>query len=598
MAPNTVLRSVLVAVVVVLLFAALLVPTAAAVVASTPASSSAQRRQNFYSFAAYAERVGAALELLVRGYDSNDEDEIRSVANEFVEDSLFNPSAGQIPIQGADPTSPLAYMTQYLQHSQSVVRSAIRSVTGCARALRTLTYVVIGAPLDNETDTLLAQVKADSSHSAEMGGFMSPHLAPLKNELMSHAAIHSIATNTSYITASQPPQTSDNVRHRQAETLASRAAALTPVSCSLGLNAYSSDVIIACSGTPQQYTTAEYMALSAAQQKQCSGTITGDPKTSQTCVCPRDFFLLQTRGGYTCQSRPLDVEVSLENKYPCVSEDDVALGLPGTVEGEYCIQTTRNSTLEFSVTWKYAFLSNDAIMAATVQDMLTTPPEVPPNANTLRWVVMVDSVLFMGTYSELGINEELFQFIVAGYAGSGQRPPSPGDAGFYLSMNTPLWDSSAFSAVFCFASPRKTQNQMKEVKLDSLDLLREYLGNANGISSHSLTLDLSAVPDDFLEGNQMYVETGIKTNLFIYPHRVARIHISFTDLPEPPANSHRYHRQFNPLYILLIAAIGVVSVGTASAVLWYYCMQQDDYDDRLVSDAQQKKKQRQGSGTN
>ncbi|XQJ25155.1 hypothetical protein NXY56_001067 [Leishmania guyanensis] len=588
--------AVLATVAVLLLHTSFLASTTAAV-ALTPTSSTptAMQRQRLRSLAAYAQRVGVALELLADGYNPSHDNGIMKAAEVFVEADHLPNSVGYAPQQSAGQLSLVRYVTHSLQRPLGTVQSAVQSVVKRARAVQTLAFVAAGGPLDSQANALLAKMDTEADLRTERADATLAPLASLPNMRKAQPSILATAQKMSAQPAqlAQAQQAFANTSGSQAETPDSQSTEVASLQCINGVNAYSSNAIVACRNSNESYTAAEYVALPTHAQEACSGFISNDGPLTQTCLCAQDYYMeYVNETSYSCSSRPLDVQVILEDKHLCFSKDDAALGLSGTMEGEYCIRTPRNSTLQLPVTWKYNFLSDDTMLAVAAFEFHTVPPQVPMGPKGLQWVVMKASRPVMGTYSELAMSTDVFRYVVAGYAGANESRPSPNNVGFYLSYNTELRFASAFSAVFCFTSPRKTKDQMKEVPLGRTSALKEYLGNANGVSLHSLTLDLSTVPDDFVEGNQMYVETGLKGGPSIYPHRVSRIHISFTDVDEPPANSYKYKKQFNPLYILLIAAISMVVVGTGLAVLWYYCMQQDDYVDNLVSDAQRKKAQK------
>lgn len=560
----------------------------------------AAQRQRLRSFAAYAERVGVALELFVGRHYESDTTGIDVSASHFTEDRQLHPSASSAPMPSVDRMPLLAVVTQCLQHPHVVVQSSVQSVMRLASAGRTLASVLVGASFAKEADALLAKVEADADLGAEVGSATAPPFMSPTNMHTTLAPIQQAARAVSTPRTDFAPlrQVFSSAIHQQAETLVTQPAEATPLSCISGVNAYSSNAIVACRNSNDTYTAAEYVSLSSHEKEQCNGYISEEEPFTQTCVCAQDYYMTRVNeSSYLCRSRPLDVQVLLEDKHLCFSHADVALGLPGTMEGEYCIKTNRNSTLQLPVTWKYNFLSDDAMLAASVFRH-HVPPQVPQESEGLQWVVMSGTRSVMGHYSELSMSTDVFSYLVAGYAGSGQLPPSTNDVGFYLSANTELLAAAAFSAVFCFTSPRKTKDQLKEVPLKTESVLKQYLGNPNGVSSHSLTLDLSTVPNEFVEGNQMYVEVGLKGGPSIYYYRVARIHVSFTDLTEPPTNAHEYKKPLDPLYTLLIAAASTLVIGTGLAVLWYHCMQPDDYDDRLVSAAQRKKAQRHHPGVN
>ncbi|AYU76581.1 hypothetical protein, conserved [Leishmania donovani] len=585
-----------------LLHTASFASVAAAAVSPTQVSSppTAAQRQRLRSLAAYAERVGMALELFVGRHYESDTTDIKATASQFAEDSHLHPSAISAPMPSADRMPLLGFVTQCLQHPHIVVQSSVQSVMRFASAGRTLASVLVGASLDKDTEALLAKVEADADLHAEVGSDMAPLFVSPTNAHRTPAAIRQAARAVSTPPTKVAPlrQVFCSSIHQPAETLVTQPAEVTPLSCISGVNAYSSNAIVACRNSNDTYTAAEYVSLSLHEQEQCDGYISKDEPFTETCVCAQDYYMTYVNeSSYLCRSRPLDVQILLEDKHLCFSQADVALGLPGTMEGEYCIKTNRNGTLQLPVTWKYNFLSDEAMLAASVFSH-HVPPQVPQESEGLQWVVMSGSRPVMGNYSELSMSTDVFSYLVAGYAGSGQSPPSPNDVGFYLSASTELLSAAAFSAVFCFTSPRKTKDQLKEVPLKTESVLKQYLGNPDGVSSHSLTLDLSTVPNEFVEGNQMYVEVGLKGGPSIYYYRVARIHVSFTDLAEPPTNAHEYKKPLDPLYTLLIAAVSALVIGTGLAVLWYYCMQPDDYDDRLVSDAQRKKAQKHHPGVN
>ncbi|KAG5506674.1 hypothetical protein JIQ42_06927 [Leishmania sp. Namibia] len=598
MARNTAAATVLATLAILLLCAAFLAVAAAGAVGPAPALSARpeSQRQRIRSLAVYAERVGAALELLVRGYSASIDNDMSSISNNFVEPQSTSPSVERDATRHADSASPLTHVMQYLQYPHVAVQKATQSALMRASAAAVLASVVLGAPISKDADALLTKVKTGSHPSVGTAATVSLPLAPLTNLRKTTRAAQSAAPamGPAFPHAALLQKPLHKVGGHQVEALNSLRGEVIPLTCRNGLNAFSSDAIVGCRNSPRTYTAAEYVMLSPIEREQCNGFISEDGPLSQTCVCAQDYYMnYNDDGGYSCHSRPLDVQVILEGAHLCFSEADAALGLPGTKEGEYCIKTARNSTLQLPVTWKYHFLSDDAMLAASMFRSLRTPPQVPPGTRLLRWVIMNSpSGPAMGTYNELSMNTNIFSYVVAGHADAGQLPPSRHNAGFYLSSNTELLSAFSFSAVFCFASPHKTKDQLKEVPLETIEALKEYLGSADGISSHLLTLNLSTVPDDFVEGNQMYVETGLKRGPSIYYYRVAHIHISFKDLPEPRANSHKYAKQFNPLYILLIAAVSAGVVGTGSAMLWYHCMADKDYDDRFVSDAQRKKAQK------
>ncbi|CBZ24290.1 conserved hypothetical protein [Leishmania mexicana MHOM/GT/2001/U1103] len=579
-----------------LLHTASLASVAAAAVAPTHVSSAppTAQRQRLRSLAAYAERVGMALELFVGSHYESGVTDIKTADRQSTEDSHLDPSESLAPMPSADRMPLLGFITQCLKHPHTVVQSGVQSVMRFASAGRTLASVLVGGSLEKDAEALLTKVESDADLHAEVRSPKTSLLVSPPNAHRTPAAIH----QTTRTVNTPLHQVFHSTNLQQVKTLVTQPAEQTPLSCINGVSAYSSNAIVACRNSEVTYTAAEYVSLSVHEQEQCDGYISEDEPYTQTCVCAQDYYMTHVNeSSYLCRSRPLDVEVLLEGKHLCFSKADVALGLPGTTEGEYCIKTNRNSTLQLRVTWKYNFLSNDAMLAASVFHF-HVPEQVPRESEGLQWVVMSGRRPVMGNYSALSMSTDIFSYLVAGYAGAGKPPPSPKDVGFYLSANTELLSAAAFSAVFCFTSPRKTKDQLKEVPLKTEAALKQYLGNPDGVSSYSLTLNLSTVPNEFVEANQMYVEVGLKGGPSIYYYRVARIHVSFTDLAEPPTNAHEYKKPLDPLYILLIAAISALVIGTGLAVLWYYCMQPDDSDDRLVSDAQRKKAQKQRPDAN
>ncbi|KAG5485565.1 hypothetical protein LSCM1_07654 [Leishmania martiniquensis] len=586
----------LVAVTVLLLCTAFFV---AAVTAAGPASaSSAQKsqRQRIHSIATYAQRVGAALDLFVGGHSIDEDGDVGVLWQSFVEPQYANPSVGLESVQNVAAASPLTGAMQFLRYPHIAVEEMTRSVMKRARAAATLVSVVLGGPHSEDADALLAKMKTGSDLSMGATVTESPRLASLRSTRETTPAALKISTAPQH--ATQQRQILLKTINRKGEAQNWQPGEVPPLTCRNGLNAVSSDAIVECRNSVNTYSAAAYAQLSPVEREECDGFVSNDGPLTQTCVCAQDYYMSYIdEDDYSCQSRPLDVQVVLEREHECFSRADAALGMPGSVEGEYCVKTARNSTLQLPVQWKYRFLSDDDMLAASVFQSLRTPPQVPPGHRSLRWVVMNStSGPAMGTYSELSMNTNLFSYVVAGHADAGLLPTSQRNVGFYLSSNTELLSASSFLAVFCFASPRKTKDQLREVPLKTTEVLKEYLGSADGITSHSLTLDLSTVPDDYVEGNQMYVEAGLRGGPSIYYYRVAHIHIAFTDLPEPHPNAHRYPKQFNPLYILLIAAVGAGVAGTGAAVLWYHCMEDEDDDDRFVSDAQRKTAQKRQPG--
>ncbi|GET86393.1 hypothetical protein, conserved [Leishmania tarentolae] len=596
MTQKTVAAAFLTAVALLVLLTALFPSVAAAAVIPTHVSSlpTAVQRQRLRSFAAYAERVGMALELFTRGHVENDTD-TGGTASDFAKDRRMHPFAGLESAPSVQRMSLPGLVTECLQHLHIVVQSSVQSVVRLTSAGHTLASVLVGASLGKDAEALLTKAAADAHFHAEVGNIMAPPPVSLSNADRIPASTRRTTRAVSTPRANYTPldRVFGNASRQRADEPGDQPTAATPLSCIGGVNAYSSNTIVACRNSRDIYTAAEYVSLPFQDQEQCNGYVSEEGPFTQTCVCAHDCYMIYiTASTYVCRSRPLDLQVLLEDRHLCFSKADAALGLAGTMEGEYCIKTRRNSTLQLRVTWKYSFLSDDAMLGAWAFGSKHVPPEVPQESEGLQWVVLSGERPVMGTYSELSVNSDVFDYLVAGYAGLGQPSPSPKDVGFYLSANTELLSAAAFSAVFCFTSPYKTKDQLKEVPLEEESALKRYLGNVDGVTSHSLTLHLSAVPDDFIEGNQMYVEVGLKGGPSIYHYRVARIHISFTDLAEPPTNAHKYTKPLDPLYILLIATVSVLVVGTALAMLWYSCMESHDFDDRLLSDAQRKSAQK------
>ncbi|KAK7197369.1 hypothetical protein NESM_000684300 [Novymonas esmeraldas] len=580
-------------VVVALLHATLFVPTAVAAASAPRAAATGVQHKRLQSFAAYAERVGAALELLTGKYsDTDDGTDGATPAATGAADALDEERFGGTSASG--PTSHLAYAAQLLQYPHGAVQSAVESVARRATAARTFASVLVGAALDSDATALLAKVEADADRAPFVA---DTRVLPSERAPQLTAARAALQPLAPHVVAPAPQPVAN--MSRDIEALAWYDPEQTPIACSNGYPAYASNANVICENSYRRLTAGEYASLSPREQQWCNGRVSSWPVVPQVCVCPADFYLeAGDDGAFYCNTRPVDVQVTLEAKHLCHSEADEALGLPGTTEGEYCIKAARHDTLVLPVTWQFAQVSDNAMLAATKSINQRVPPQTPPGPGNRVWVVVRPRVAVSGTYSELTVNTRIFSYLVGGYAGTGTASPTPGDVGFFLSGSTALRSATAFTATFCFHSPRLTRDQLKEVSLANPPELLQYFGSGSGTTSHSLTLDLASIPDDFVEGNQMYVETGLKGGPSIYSYRVARIHVSFTDLAEPSANSHKYPRQFNPLYILLIAAIAAVVVGTGLAVLWYYCMQNEDYDDRLVSDAQRKKAQKTQSATN
>lgn len=560
---------------VLLMHVALLAPTVDAAPQRTAAQS-----QRLRSFATYAERVGAALELFAGGSGSDAvEDDGLGALQKGRTDADAGAAPDHTPVADA---SPLAHVVQYLQYPHTAVQSAVATVTSRAAAARTFAAAVLGAPLTATDEARLARVTAKGDR-AQQYGILSPPITSVTRETSaSAAAVVPTAQERS-------PLRPDSVLETLART-AQEQATNTPLvdvdlKCIGGFNIFSSDSRISCRYTGRQYTVAQFVRLTSAQQQSCYGYFIRGWYDA-ACVCAPDFYQVRLNDSATeCRSRPLDVEVKLEDNYLCHNDDDAALGLSGTTESEYCIDTPRNSVLQLLVTWNYSFLDDDAMAAAQVFASRKNVRELPVSTTAgVTWVVL-QSPFPSGTYTELSTDASLFDFIAAGDGGATASSTS----GFYLSTTTELTTAFAFTAVFSFATPYRTQEQMRRTPFTTAAALTQYLGSGTGSSTQAITLDLSTVPDDFIEGGQMYVETGLGGGTAMYTYRVARIHIAFTDIPEPSAKSHKYPKQFNPLYILLIAAIAAVVVGSGLAALWYYCMQDEDYDDRLVSDAQRKK---------
>ena len=595
-------------VLVALILLALLLGSAAEAHSASPASTDKQlQRQRLHAFAKYAERVGTALDLLLNG------------PVDGLEDAAENDGVGQDghaqqqqqPLHNFNtPLStdhaPFATLVQCIQYPHKAVQLAVRAVTAKAAAARALASVLSNSKLSAAEEARLAQMRATADDTIAFSGAWSTAAPPSSSPAVLRRARAATAMRP---TASRAePSATETDAPRRVSTLADTPNSNSFITCVNGYVSLDSSTPMHCAATGTT-TVGAYMSVPEADRETCSIVLQALTQHEQQCVCPVDAVLIQhAERAFECATRPVEVQVLLDDNYLCKSSADAVLGLPSTMESEYCVKTTRHAKLSLEVRWKYTYVTLDALRAAA--DTSTTfviPSETPPSSTALQWVVMgvtppsgvitteKGTPYAKGSYSELKVSTDLFEFLSPITAESQEAAAATGVDAFYISSKSSLYQAYAFSAVFCFSAPRKTQEHLVETPLSTPEAMTAYFGSVNGTTAHTLRLDLSTVSDTFVEGNQMYVETGVRGGSSAYTYRVARLHISFTDLAVPSEKTHHYTKQFNPLYILLIVAIAAVVVGAGLAVLWYYLMQDEEYDDRMVSDAQRKK--RQGKGT-
>jgi hypothetical protein len=572
--------------------------TRSANAAAAPTTKQLQRQRQ-QAFTKYAERVGLALDLLINGPVDVQEEQDGSNPAERVEDRDGQP----LPPSGAggytmpplrSSSGSLSILAQCMQYPHTVLRAAVQAATEKAAAARTLASVLWNSELSDAEETRLARVRAAAGRADVAGDAWAvpdSHLSSSRGALRQHRRTRLATTKKASAGA------------RAVSTLADTASPFSRyITCSKGYVALPSDTAMHCAAAGAT-TIGKYMTIPAEDRKTCSIAPPNFSTLQQQCICPVDAVLIKdSKHSYKCVTRPVEVKVLLEDSFLCRSAADAALGLPSTMASEYCVTTTRNATLNMAVQWAYAYLSIDQLRAAVdTSAEFVTPRETPQNSSALQWVVMgstpPDGIITAingspyakGNYSELAASTDLFTFLSPPTPAAEAAAAAAGVEPFYITSNSTLYRAYAFSAIFCFSAPRKTKEHLVESALDSATAMSAYFGNLNGTTAHTLRLDLSKVSDDFVEGNQMYVETGVRGGSTVYTYRVARLHISFSDLAVPSVKTHRYKKQFNPLYTLLIVAIGVAVVGAGLAVLWYHLMQKEDYDDKTVSDAQRRK---------
>ncbi|KPI85668.1 hypothetical protein ABL78_5289 [Leptomonas seymouri] len=561
------------------------------------------QRQRLQALTKYVERVGAALDLLANGPIGVLDDEEDAFSHEgSTRGSKQSSSAHYFtaPTVSGHVFPPV--LAQLLQYPHTAVQTGLQAVIGKASAVRTLVSVLTNSKLSEEEETQLAQVHAAAAHTNVFGdaGAARPETgAAASASSVSPAALHrarSAFLKSEVLAHAEDVGRSRERRLARADTddLSSRS-----ISCLDGYVALPSDTPMRCAATGAT-TIGEYLSVPPEDRNTCFIVPKAFDHQQQQCICPVDAFIIEESPSFfVCMARPVSVQVLLDDAYLCHSAADAAVGLPSMMESEYCIKTTRHATLNLTVRWKYSYLSMDALRAAlSISGTIVTPSETPIRSPSLQWVVMGEtpphgiitnengSPYAKGNYSELTKSNDLFNFMAPIAAETEEEAQATATEGFYVSANSPIEEGYVFSAVFCFATPRKMMDHLVEESLHSPGQMAAYFGNTNGISTHTLQLQLSNVSDDFVEGNQMYVETGIRGGSAVYSSSVARLHISFTDLETPPDKTFHYKKQFNPLYTLLIVAISVIVVGAGLAVLWYHLMKKEEYEDNLVSDAQ------------
>lgn len=327
------------------------------------------------------------------------------------------------------------------------------------------------------------------------------------------------------------------------------------------------------SSTTTTVTAAEYAQLSSDGER--AACVLTDDTGRRQCLCSLDFTAFVTSAGVPyCQPRYLDVRPALESRYLCDDALTGEVGLPRTSPSEYCVTTSRTAVLALPVVWRYAWLTREEMAAfIATSEAVVYPAEDRTEGE--EWVVIGPGT--QGRYADLVVDTTLFDYLTP--------PPAANEtAGFAMTRPHVVFQSQAeqFSSLFCFRSPRKMMPFYRAVPLDNETNVATLLGHVNGTSSYTVTYDLSTVPDDLVEGGQLYMETGIRGLGVFQSLRVARVHVRFTDLPNPRRN-YKFAKPFNVLYIALIAVIAAIVVGVGLAVLWYWCQREEDPEDTLVT---------------
>lgn len=542
-----------------LLYLSWVTPAHAAVTESTASDESAAtlaRRQMEWrrSAVAYVERVGAVMEYLA-GLSSTLT--LASVAEDGAAAS------------GAPPTSSATDVSiAVLQAPQVALRSVLGAVATYGTGVMMLGRVIAGYELPAaETELLAASARRADWISG--GGF----------EDMSSSLDAGGSHQSPPVQQHQPDGTNDGVagaavddagRHRQTASVASTISS-SIVPCSSGLNAVSSDAQFNCRG--RLVSAAAYKDAIADSKASCK--LVNVESVEQQCVCPMDHFLTSARAGsYTCLRRVVDAEVLLDEKLLCYMAESAALGLAATVPGEYCIEMERRGLLEAQVTVKYRYLSgatSGALMSPAKSALAVT--EVPERGG--EWILLRSGE--MGSYAALSSNSSLFTYELKTVDADG--------APFYSSKASLLKSITQYSSIFSFSSPRFMVDHHQSLALYDTNSNSYLSAFASGTGQfvYKLAYNLSDVSDAFVEGGQMYLETGLQGGGILYDFRAARLHISFTDVAPPSPKSFVYPKRFDVLYIFAISVAVAAVVIVALAVLWYCCMKPEEMEDKLVS---------------
>lgn len=118
--------------------------------------------------------------------------------------------------------------------------------------------------------------------------------------------------------------------------------------------------------------------------------------------------------------------------------------------------------------------------------------------------------------------------------------------------------------------------------------MSHYLANPQGSATSSITLPLQEWEDEFINGGEVYVESGVRGTGILNDYAVVRLHIAFSDTPRAPKR-YNHKPKLMQAYVVLIIFIVVVVVVMVAAMVGDYCLNKGEIPDDLVSRAQHNK---------